>query len=599
VGIFTSTSGVAPNRIFNIEYRTSYYNTNTMLNYEVRLYEGQTAFDVIYGTIVPIGAANDSQLAVGVQKDTTLFTSVGCDPTGGQSPFVSSGQRYHYTLGNCVTPTPTPIPCALGAWTTAANYPLVVESTAIGTDGTYVYSAGGFTGTPSTAFYRYDPVANTWTSLAPLPAAVYDAHGAYAANTNAFYVFGGYNGSAVNTTQRYNVATNAWSAGAAMPAARLWANVAYYSFNGKIYVIGGLDAGFVEQSQTWEYDPVADTWNTSRANDTIAQGGSGTVISGQYIYLMGGYGGGAGSAVHNRYDILGNTWAGLAALPVPNFQAGAGNIAGRNYLFGGGNLLSDRPEGPNKGPAGLLRAPQRPDTTYNSTYVYDIAGNSWTTGPNLTSPHSYTGGTAIGNRLLLVAGYNGTTGDTNIVEVNAVVGCPSISGTISYCSNPVPGPVPNVTLNLTGSISSSTFTNVSGNYTLSALPSGGNYTVTPTKAARMPGSGNINTGDVIGVQKQFLTGTFLTGCRLMAADVNGDGMVNTVDVIAIQRFYLGLTTGIANVGRYKFMPANRPYAGLVTNQTAQNYDALVFGDVASSFVERVDGPAQSAPAPLH
>src|SRR5437763_11677834 len=46
VGIFTSTSGVAPNRIFNIEYRTSYYNTNTMLNYEVRLFEGQTAFDV-------------------------------------------------------------------------------------------------------------------------------------------------------------------------------------------------------------------------------------------------------------------------------------------------------------------------------------------------------------------------------------------------------------------------------------------------------------------------------------------------------------------------------------------------------------------------
>jgi hypothetical protein len=29
--------------------------------------------------------------------------------------------------------------------------------------------------------------------------------------------------------------------------------------NGKIYVIGGLDSGFVEQSQTWEYDPVTNT----------------------------------------------------------------------------------------------------------------------------------------------------------------------------------------------------------------------------------------------------------------------------------------------------------------------------------------------------
>src|SRR5207247_4339477 len=95
---------------FNIEYRTSYYNTNTMLNYEVRLFEGQTAFDVIYGTIVPIGAANDSALTVGVQQNTTLFTSVGCDPTGGQSPFVSSGQLYHYTLVACPSPTPSPSP---------------------------------------------------------------------------------------------------------------------------------------------------------------------------------------------------------------------------------------------------------------------------------------------------------------------------------------------------------------------------------------------------------------------------------------------------------------------------------------------------------
>jgi hypothetical protein len=70
--------------------------------------------------------------------------------------------------------------------------------------------------------------------------------------------------------------------------------------------------------------------------------------------------------------------------------------------------------------------------------------------------------------------------------------------------------------------------------------------------------------------------------------------VNTVDVIAIQRFYLGLSTGTANTGKYKFTPVNRVYTGLVTNQTGQNYDALVLGDVASSFVHRPSGPAQDA-----
>ena len=114
--------------------------------------------------------------------------------------------------------------------------------------------------------------------------------------------------------------------------------------------------------------------------------------------------------------------------------------------------------------------------------------------------------------------------------------------------------------------------------------------MTPTKAALTPGSSGINTLDVIAVQRHFLRiGTPLSGCHLTAADVNGDAAINTVDVIAIQRFFLGLSTGIANVGKYQFTPANRTYPGLVTNQTGQDYDALVLGDVASAFVERPEG----------
>ena len=44
--------GTAPNRIFNIEWRTVYFADATMTaNYELRLYEGQSRFDVIYGTV--------------------------------------------------------------------------------------------------------------------------------------------------------------------------------------------------------------------------------------------------------------------------------------------------------------------------------------------------------------------------------------------------------------------------------------------------------------------------------------------------------------------------------------------------------------------
>ena len=52
-GIFTSMTGTAPNRIFNIEWRTVLFRRRQPdgANYELRLYEGQTRFDVIYGTV--------------------------------------------------------------------------------------------------------------------------------------------------------------------------------------------------------------------------------------------------------------------------------------------------------------------------------------------------------------------------------------------------------------------------------------------------------------------------------------------------------------------------------------------------------------------
>ena len=161
-----------------------------------------------------------------------------------------------------------------------------------------------------------------------------------------------------------------------------------------------------------------------------------------------------------------------------------------------------------------------------------------------------------------------------------------ISGNISYCSNPVPNPVSNVTLTLTGTASGTTLSDGSGNYLFSALPSGGNYTVTPSKPTLAPSAAGINTIDVLAVQRHFLNITPIPpGCHLTAADVNGDSNVTTIDVVAVQRFFLGFATGIANVGKYNFTPPNRSYLGPVTDQPNQNYDTLIFGDIASPFAD--------------
>jgi hypothetical protein len=162
----------------------------------------------------------------------------------------------------------------------------------------------------------------------------------------------------------------------------------------------------------------------------------------------------------------------------------------------------------------------------------------------------------------------------------------SISGTATYCSNPIgSNPVADATMTLTGGPGGSTLTDGAGAYTFSGLATGLSYTVTPNKANRVPGSSGINTVDVIAVQKHFLNDPpALPACHLSAADVNGAGGVNTVDVIAIQKFFLN-NPGTANVGHYQFTPASRSYAPLESDQTAQDFDTLIFGDVIGVFAE--------------
>ncbi|HUR66985.1 MAG TPA: T9SS type A sorting domain-containing protein [Chitinophagaceae bacterium] len=77
-GIYTSVSGVAPNRIFNIEWRATLFGIGGTINFEARLFEGQQRVDFIYGN----NTNNGSSASIGVQganTPTTLFTSYSCN----------------------------------------------------------------------------------------------------------------------------------------------------------------------------------------------------------------------------------------------------------------------------------------------------------------------------------------------------------------------------------------------------------------------------------------------------------------------------------------------------------------------------------------
>jgi hypothetical protein len=106
-GIFTSISGTAPNRVFNIEWHAvSREDDSLTANFEVRLYENSPnkRFDVIYGLIQQRSANFDS---AGVQGPTGSFTQDFCNVPPPQN--VSST----YTRPSCPTPTPTATPTTM------------------------------------------------------------------------------------------------------------------------------------------------------------------------------------------------------------------------------------------------------------------------------------------------------------------------------------------------------------------------------------------------------------------------------------------------------------------------------------------------------
>jgi hypothetical protein len=105
-GIFTSTTGISPNRVFNIEWRATYSGDPGAVNFEVRLFENDLRIEFIYGAVAGGGGSatvgidngtnpslfecNSGGLTPGLKLTITARTGVVCTPTC-QADFNSDG----------------------------------------------------------------------------------------------------------------------------------------------------------------------------------------------------------------------------------------------------------------------------------------------------------------------------------------------------------------------------------------------------------------------------------------------------------------------------------------------------------------------------
>ncbi len=122
-GVFTTVEGTAPNRIFDIEWRTVLFNDNSQTqNFEVRLFENDPnlKFEVVRGTINNGGSGSSQMWVGGVQGDSGagFFTQDYCNPSTNAPP---SNVSATYQIPPCASPSPTPTATASPTATATAT----------------------------------------------------------------------------------------------------------------------------------------------------------------------------------------------------------------------------------------------------------------------------------------------------------------------------------------------------------------------------------------------------------------------------------------------------------------------------------------------
>jgi N-acetylneuraminic acid mutarotase len=151
----------------------------------------------------------------------------------------------------------------------------------------YAIGKGDSVSTPSTDVERYDLGAGTWSTRASLPAARTWA-GRCVDASDRVYVVGGTDNvgtfAPLSTTYRYDPGANSWSTLATLPIP-LRSLVVLAPPDGKIYAFMGVTTGTVNNNNIYVYDPSADTW-TDTGEDLTFRNGPSVVFDGTGYYFI-------------------------------------------------------------------------------------------------------------------------------------------------------------------------------------------------------------------------------------------------------------------------------------------------------------------------
>lgn len=132
-------------------------------------------------------------------------------------------------------------------------------------------------------------------------------------------------------------------------------------WGGRLYLFGGLQYG---QGHVQIYDPALETWRLGPPMPFAAGSSASATIGGQ-IYVAGGIVRGTTTRQAARFDPATETWTAVAPMPRARNHAAAATDGRRLFVFGG--------RGPGSGDGSILA------NGFADVQIYDPASDSWTT----------------------------------------------------------------------------------------------------------------------------------------------------------------------------------------------------------------------------
>lgn len=279
----------------------------------------------------------------------------------------------------------------------------------------YMFSGQGTFFTPLGLVYAYDPATKSWTKKKPMPLPAH--HVAMVEYNGKIYAFGGYKKPAsgeiawepINNSWEYDPAADAWKPLAPMPSYRGSASAAVV--NGKIYVMGGggVASGMKNMPMVLgpvitpnrslttveEYDVASNTWRAPTTMPTPRNHFAVAAVNGK-IYAIGGRMGSAFGApgtdteVVEEYTPATNMWGSeKAKMSTPRASMSWGVYNGKIIVIGG-----------DMGDA-------RVSVTFRTAEVYDPATDQWSVLPTVPQGREPTTGAVVGDTFYLLSEYRG------------------------------------------------------------------------------------------------------------------------------------------------------------------------------------------------